>query len=898
LVRRTFANPPILGVNIPNQLPQKSCCVRLEKGFTSDLCRYFVVFHYMSAQKVVNLPVHATSVYVTGRWSFFNIKWIHVQYFPYKSLKVLRHKWAVVWQQAQKTLLLRPKTVLGSIVVLIVWLFCLPSPLFQKPLSVVLEDREGSLLGARIASDGQWRFPGVDSLPSKYVDCVIAFEDKRFWWHPGIDPLSLGRALWLNLSKGRVVSGGSTLTMQVIRMARDNPGRTVWEKIVEAFLATRLELTYSKMEILSLYASNAPFGGNVVGIEAASWRYYGKHPGLLTWAEAATLAVLPNSPALIHPGRNRAVLVAKRNRLLERLRDAGSISPSACEYAMEEPLPDQPLPLPQLAPYLLDRLMQSDALGVSAGRARFRTTIDKHLQERVNQILARRQEQYRGNGVFNLASVIIDVPTGNVLAYLGNVPGSGKDHGESVDVIAAPRSTGSILKPYLYALALESGDILPASLLRDVPIQLGQYRPENYYETYDGAVPARRALIRSLNVPFVLLLQQYGLEKFHFNLQRMGLSTLNKPPDHYGLSLILGGAEANLLDITNTYACMSRRLGTYYDRNGRYASDDFRGVYFLRRSGGQQQGGGRLTAEGNLLGAGAIWYTFEAMREVERPNSAGEWELFRAGQPIAWKTGTSFGFRDAWAAGVTPRYAVGVWVGNADGEGRPGLIGVEFAAPVLFEIFEQLPREERWFDPPYDDMVRAAVCRESGFRAGEYCTSDTVWIPKNGLKSGVCPYHQRLHLDATAQWQVTGDCESPALMQHRAWFVLPPVEEYYFKNKNPWYVTPPPFRADCAGTQSAQRQNPMQLLYPKQSTRIYVPVDLNGQLSSTIFQVAHRVPETEIYWHLDGAYLGATKTFHQMALQPSIGPHHLVLVDKNGFRLEQHFEIVGKAGKG
>lgn len=807
-----------------------------------------------------------------------------------KQVAFLRTKLALIWQKARGFARRRPKTTAAVLLLTVLWLFCLPRPLFQKPLCVVLEDRHGDLLGARIASDGQWRFPEADSLPSKYAKCVVAFEDKRFWWHPGIDPVSFGRALWLNASNGRVISGGSTLTMQVIRMARNNPDRTIVEKIAEVFMATRLELTYSKKEILSLYAANAPFGGNVVGIEAASWRYYGKQPWLLSWAEAATLAVLPNSPALIHPGRNRNALMAKRNGLLERLRDNGTISATTCEYAMEEPLPDQPLPLPQLAPQLLDRLSRSS----TGGMARFHTTIDKHLQERVSEILVRRQEIYKGNGVFNMASVIIDVPTGDVLAYLGNVPDAGKAHGESVDVIAAPRSTGSILKPYLYALALESGDILPASLLHDVPTQLGQYHPVNYYETYDGAVPARRALIRSLNVPFVLLLQKYGLEKFHFNLQRLGLTTLNKPPDHYGLSLILGGAEANLLDITNTYACMGRTLGAIYDRNGKYARDDFRRPNFtantLRPTARRQQ----LTANSDLLSASAIWYTFEAMRQVERPNSTGEWELFQASRPVAWKTGTSFGFRDAWAAGVTPRYAVGVWVGNADGEGRPGLIGVDFAAPVLFEIFEQLPREDRWFDPPYDDMTQVPVCKQSGFRAGEYCEQDTVWIPKSGLKSAVCQHHQLLHLDPTGQWQVNSDCESPAVMQHRPWFVLPPVEAYYFKSKNPWYFSPPPFRTDCAGTQSAQRQTPMQLIYPKEATRIYVPVDLNGQLSSTIFQVAHRNPEMEIYWHLDGDYLGSTKTFHQMALQPPIGRHHLALVDKDGFRLEQDFEIVGK----
>ncbi|MFN4253848.1 MAG: penicillin-binding protein 1C, partial [Saprospiraceae bacterium] len=599
----------------------------------------------------------------------------------------------------------RPKTAAAFFLIFIIWLFCLPDPLFQKPVSTVLEDRNGELLGARIAADGQWRFPMGGDLPEKYVACAVAFEDKRFWWHPGVDPVGLGRAVWQNLKTGRVVSGGSTLTMQVIRLARDNPPRTVWEKLVEIFMATRLELTHSKRTILAYYAANAPFGGNVVGLEAASWRYFAKRPALLSWAEAAVLAVLPNSPALIHPGRNRQALLDKRNRLLDKLLADGKLTARECELAKEEPLPDQPQPLPQLAPHLLDRLTVDGGRSTATNRPpstvhrqpstvnRLSSTVHRDLQARVAAILARRQEIYRGNGIHNMAAVVIDVPTGEVLAYCGNVPGAGAEHGEQVDIIAAPRSTGSILKPYLYALALESGDILPGSLLTDVPTQLGSYKPENFYENYDGAVPARRALIRSLNVPFVLLLQQYGLEKFHHNLQRLGLNTLKKPPSHYGLSLILGGAEANLLDITNTYACMARVLGNFYERNGRYAADDFRPVRWTADGGRRTENHPLSTVHRQpspLLSAGAIWHTFEAMQAVERPNSSGEWELFRAGRRIAWKTGTSFGFRDAWAAGVTPQYAVGVWVGNADGEGRPGLLGVDMAAPVLFEIFEGL----------------------------------------------------------------------------------------------------------------------------------------------------------------------------------------------------------------
>lgn len=863
--------------------------------------------------------------------------------------------WAV-WRDLLRQHPLKIGAFLG---LLLAWLCCLPASLFNRPLCIVLEDRNGDLLGARIATDGQWRFPVTEQVPQKYVASVIAYEDKRFRYHPGFDPVSFGRALWLNLKNKRVVSGGSTLTMQVIRLSRQNPPRTIWEKLLEIAMATRLEWRFSKDEILSLYAAHAPFGGNVVGLEAASWRYYGKKTTALSWAEAATLAVLPNSPALIHPGRNRDALRQKRNRLLEKLCANGQMDAAECDLAMSEPLPEAPLPLPQLAPHLLDRLMveypvrESNNWRTLGGDGfRFRTTIDRHLQERVTELLARRQEIYRGNEVHNLAAVVLDVNSGALLAYVGNVVGAGADHGESVDVIAAPRSTGSILKPYLYALALESGDILPKSLLRDVPTQMGRYKPENYYETYDGAVTARRALIRSLNVPFVLLLHQYGLEKYHYNLKRLGISTLNKGPEHYGLSLILGGAEANLLDITNVYASMGRVLGNFYERNGRYDPHDFRKPTFLqsesgfhrstqarasagtaswwdrqvdafadaspdtkaslgtswwnrnngvqvppsaasapRRAAARRSG---LFKSSDLLSAGAIWYTFEAMQEVERPTSAGEWDLFRAGRRVAWKTGTSFGFRDAWAAGVTPQYAVGVWVGNADGEGRPGLIGVDMAAPVLFDIFNQLPSSGRWFDPPYDDMVQTPVCRQSGFRAGTWCEVDTVWIPKSGLRAAACPYHQLLHLDAMGQWQVNSDCASPAIMQHRPWFVLPPLEEYYFKSKNPWYVSPPPFRADCLGSTAATSQTPMQLIYPKHPTKIYVPVDLDGKLGSTVFQVAHRKRDIEVFWHLDGNFLGSTTTFHEMALQPPVGPHVLTLVDKDGFRLEEKFEIVGK----
>jgi len=323
----------------------------------------------------------------------------------------------------------------------VLWLFCLPKPLFQKPLSVVLEDREGVLLGARIATDGQWRFPAADSLPSKYTDCVIAFEDKRFWWHPGVDPMSLGRALWLNLSKGRVVSGGSTLTMQVIRMVRDNPSRNIWEKVVEAFMATRLELTYSKKEILALYASNAPFGTNVVGLDAAAWRYFGRSAAQLSWSEMATLAVLPNAPSFVHTGKNRQLLLQKRNRLIDKLVLNKVIDKVTGDLAKIEPLPTAPKQLPQLAPHLLQRFKKDYISKTNPNQLQLtgiKTTIDGNLQQQLTTLIHRHHQNLKGNGINNAAAMVVEIESGAILSYVGNIYYTADPEIEShVDILAS-----------------------------------------------------------------------------------------------------------------------------------------------------------------------------------------------------------------------------------------------------------------------------------------------------------------------------------------------------------------------------------------------------------------------------------------------------------------------------
>ncbi len=775
------------------------------------------------------------------------------------------------------------------IAILIYW-NCLPSPIFHTPNSIVLLDNNDQLLGARIAADGQWRFPEPDSLPKKYIQALLTFEDKRFFNHPGIDFLSLFRAVYQNIKAGKVVSGGSTISMQVIRLSRQSNQRTIIQKMIEMILATRLEIGYTKEDILKLYASQAPFGGNVVGIEAASWRYFGKSPSGLSWAEAATLAVLPNSPSLIHPGRNRELLKSKRNRLLDRMLKKQMLDSLSWELAKEEALPEKPLPLPRIAPHLLD-YFALNTHKEAGKRTKIQSTIDRAIQTRAEFILQQHLPRLSSNGIHNGAALVIDVETGKTLAYVGNINGTGPEHHEFVDIVNAPRSTGSILKPFLFTLAIQEGLISSKSLIEDIPTVISGFQPENFHQEFDGAVQADRALIRSLNIPFVYLLQEYGLEKFHFYLKKLGIRTINKPPDHYGLSLILGGAEGTLWDITNAYVFMARTLNHYLSENSRYTAYDRQQADILEPLPGSTKTPDFNLESPPLLDAGAIWHCFQAMQQLERPDEQGKWEQFNSRYPIAWKTGTSYGFRDAWAVGVTPQYVVGVWIGNADGEGRPGLVGSLAAAPVLFDLFDLLPSTKHWSSPPYDALTPVEICQQDGYRARPICPSDTIWLPSGSTKLPTCPFHKTLHLDSTQRWQVTDRCVVPNKMVHKSWFVLPPLQAHYFAQNSPYYRPAPPFREDCFLNE--REDNPMQLIYPNELSSIFIPRELDGSKGKVVFRATHRRAEATIFWHLGSSFLGKTEQFHELEMAPPKGNHLLILIDEQGYRLERSFNISG-----
>jgi penicillin-binding protein 1C len=770
-------------------------------------------------------------------------------------------------------------------VLAIIFALSLKEPLFNASWSPVLYDREGRLLGAQVATDGQWRFPGKGTLNEKFSLSLIEAEDRRFKHHPGIDIPAIFRAAVQNIRSRRVISGASTLTMQCIRLSRKQ-SRTFREKCVEAILALRLEIGKSKNDILELYAANAPFGANVVGLEAAAWRWFGRSSEELSWAEAATLAVLPNSPALIHPGRNRDALKDKRDRLLFKLFDCGYFNEETLMLSLAEFLPGEPLPLPRLAPHLLGRMVAES--GNNSAKA-FLTTIDRDIQERAIAILNRATKHFAENGIMNGACLIINTQTGETLAYVGNTDTL---FARDVDMLVARRSSGSLLKPFLYAAMLDSGDILPSSLVSDIPTRVGSYSPENITRNYLGVVPADEALARSLNIPAVRSLRVYGVARFARFLRSLGLTTLFRQDDDYGLPLILGGAEITLWEITGLYAGLGRSVNA----NQNEGETAFFHPVVLTKENNNKTIADKVAVpvvSSPLISRGAAWNTLNTLVYGVRPGEEAVWQEYANAMRIGWKTGTSFGFRDAWSIGVTPEWTVGVWIGNASGEGRAELRAAVTAAPVMFELFSSLyagTSRHTWFNQPASDLRHAEVCAISGFLAGTNCAgTKIVELPLNAPAAKVCPFCRTIVLNDTQDRRIALETGSPAATFEQKWFVLPPAEEWYYRK---WNLDYRPLPQDERSYNATIAEANLALFNPEPGSQVFVPRELDGKEGRIVFSAANREIDGIIYWHLDEHYLGATQYFHEMEARPRPGLHVLTLVDSGGNTLVRRFTVL------
>ena len=741
--------------------------------------------------------------------------------------------------------------------------FSLPSPLFKNPYSTVLLDKNNHLLGAKIAIDGQWRFRSEDTLSLKFTKCITHFEDEFFFYHPGINPISIFKALITNIKDNKIKRGGSTLSMQVARLANNNNKRTVFQKLKEAFLALRIECSYSKKEILEIYATHAPFGGNVVGIEAASWRYFNRPTSNLSWAENACLAVLPNSPKLIHPGKNRQLLLNKRNRLLQKLYNNKVIDSITFKLSLLEPIPEKPYHLPNKTYHLLNKIDKQLPL-----KKIIKTTIDKKLQTQLNNIILENVLLLQSNQINNIAGIIINNETQEVEAYIGNTTNN-YNHSNWVNIIDSKRSSGSILKPFLHAGMINDGLITPQQILPDIPIQIAGYSPKNFDKLFRGSIKADIALAKSLNIPAVKNLQIYSVPKFHHILNKYGFTTINKSPSHYGLSLILGGAEISLFEISQAYSFMAQQL----------QFDSIKKIIYLKNKTKQ-------TIQPKLSDA-SVYFTSQALLLPERPDEEDGWKNFYAKGNISWKTGTSIGFRDAWAVGFTPKYTVGIWVGNADGEGRPGLTGVQTAAPIMFQVFSVL-NDKSVFKEPTHLLKKYKICDKSGMKVNDYCTNYTIenW-PKETEQTSKCTYHKKYYLDNSKKFVVNKSCYT-GVTYDTVFFKLPPLEEYFFKKYNIDYHTIPKTATYCKQTTLVI----MDFIYPRETSKIFIPKDITGKKTACIFELTHIYNDATIFWYLGDEYLGKTENEHKISVFPKSGNNRLLAIDQYGNEIFKNIKFI------
>lgn len=750
--------------------------------------------------------------------------------------------------------------LLGGLLAALARAVPLPDRLFL-PDSAVVRYRDGSVAHVFLAPDERWRVPArLGVVDPDYVAALVAFEDARFWSHPGVDLLAVARAAGQNVLAGRVLSGASTLTMQVVRLSEPRP-RTLRSKVVEAARALQLELLLDKETVLSSYLALAPFGRNLEGVEAASWAYFGHGAEQLSAAEIATLLAVPQNPTARFPSAaNRDRLRSARDDIAGRLLVAGALPVPEGQTVSDvlaqvkaTALPAQIRPLPQDLPHV------ARWLGVRRAGLDVQTTLDRGTQALVKRTLAALEAEAATQGIGSAAVVVVDWETGELRGLVGGFDFFADTAGAQIPSFAVPRSPGSALKPFVYAAAIEQGVALPEFLVPDVPRRYGTYAPENYDGGFDGMVVLEEALSRSLNLPFIELLAELGVERWVGQLRGLGVSSLHPAPGHYGLSAVVGGVEVTPLEMAGLYATLARGgrvLPLTWEANG---------VAQVPRVG---------------LSPGAVWLTRRALSLKDRPDFPSRRALSGLPAGIHWKTGTSFGHRDAWAVGSGRTHTVAVWLGNLDHTPSRHLVGGEAAGPVLFDVLEGLGEGHGVGEAAApDDLKKVTLCSLSGHLAGEACPHQRPGLAVSTQVPTVrCSLHQSVQLDSTTGLRVVPGCRSGRDTVEETVVVWPAEVRRWLTDGHRRLPGAPPLAPGCAVAVQAAPQ----ILSPEPgSTALLVP-GLAPEEQEIPLAADAADPTGRLDWFVDGRHVGSTQGDGRLWWVPTAGEHEVLVQDAEG----------------
>lgn len=750
--------------------------------------------------------------------------------------------------------------LLGAVVM--IFLLDLIFPFKPNPhYSTIVTAADSTVLHAFLNDGDKWRmYTELHEITPTLRKALIFKEDRWFYWHLGFNPLAIARAGFNNVIRGKRTSGASTITMQVVRLLEPRE-RTYWNKIVEIWRALQLELHHSKAEILQLYLNLVPYGSNVEGIKSASILYFQKSPNVLSLAEVTTLTIIPNRPSSLRLGERNAYIIQERNKWLKRFADGELFDKQAIEDALQEPLTVSRHEAPKEAPHLSIRLRQQ-----FVNQPIIRSFLRRIKQRQVEDLVKNYVNRLRSLNIHNAAVLVLNNQTHTVEAYIGSADFNNPTDGGQVDGIRAIRSPGSTLKPLLYASAFDRGILTPTSTINDVPTNFGGYEPENFDQQFHGKITVAFALANSLNVPAVKVLKELSTPVLIEKLKKANFQTVKKNAPSLGLSLVLGGCSVTLEELTNLFSAFANK--------GRFLTSNLTQTALSEGFFSQE----KKTGEELLISEEATYLITQILSQVTRPDLPNNYDYTYRLPKIAWKTGTSFGKKDAWSIGYNARYTVGVWVGNFSGEGVPELNGANIATPLLFNIFNTIDYNSsaRPFGMP-KNLYRRKVCAESGDVPNEFCTHQILDYYLPGIsKTTKCQHMKSVSVNTFGTMSYCTYCLPDSGAIRKLYPNLSPELISWYDTKHIRYEKIPPHNRECT---RIFEQNGPQIVYPTDGSEYFVDKDKSQQLMLSC-QADNEVKE--VYWYINDKLLQKTDPTEAVFFKPESGRIKISCSDDKG----------------